>query len=63
MVPKIPLHVQLGADLLLVVFEAVLTALDLVASRGNTGEVQTCLTIHALITAALEARARALYKK
>lgn len=56
MVPKAPLYILIAANLLLVVFGSILTALALIASRGNTGEVQARLSIHALVAAAFEPR-------
>jgi hypothetical protein len=57
MVPKTPLRVLIAANLLLVVFGFVLSALALIALKGDTGEVQARLSIHALVAAAFEARA------
>jgi hypothetical protein len=57
MVPKTALRVLIAANLLLVIFGVVLSALALIALRGDTGEVQARLSIHALVAAAFEARA------
>jgi len=57
MVPKTSLYVLVAANLLLVVFGCILTALALMALSSNTGEVQARLSIHALIATAFESRA------
>lgn len=57
MVPKTSLYVLIGANLLLVLFGVVLSTLALIALKGDTGEVQARLSIHALVAAAFEARA------
>ena len=57
MVPKTPLRVLIADNLLLVVFGVVLSALALISLKGDTGEVQARLSIHALVAAAFEARA------
>ena len=57
MVPKTPLYVLIAANLVLVVFGIGLSALALIALKGDTGEVQARLSIHALVAAAFEARA------
>ena len=57
MVPKTPLRFLIAANLLLVVFGIVLSALAILALKGDTGEVQARLSIHALVAAAFEVRA------
>ena len=57
MVPKTPLRFLIAANLLLVAFGIVLSILALIALKGDTGEVQARLSIHALVAAAFEARA------
>jgi hypothetical protein len=57
MVPKTPLYVLIAASLLLVAFGIVLSVLALIALKGDIGEVQARLSIHALVAAAYEARA------
>lgn len=55
MVPKTPLCVLIAANLLLVVFGLVLSSLALIALKGDTGEMQARLSIHALVAASFEA--------
>lgn len=57
MVPKIPLYALISANLLLVVLGCILTTVALIALRGNTGEVQARLSVHALVAKAFEERA------
>jgi hypothetical protein len=53
-VPKAPLFALIATNLLLVLLGIILAIVALIASRGNTGEVQARLSIPALVAALFE---------